>query len=282
MPKGFEHNYHSHTFRCGHASGSDEEYVLAAIEAGFKTIGFSDHVMLPYNSQPGIRGDYIELEGYASNVSFLKAKYKGKIDILLGFEAEWLGKNMGVYYEKLLSEKGFDYLILGQHCRLEKGMLHWYRGEDKKESLKNYAKDITEGMKSGLFAYVAHPDHFMIWYGDWDEECEKAAHKICQVAKEMDLPLEVNMNPSRGGRRNEKGKPVVQIYPYPDFWDIVKEEGCKVILGVDAHNPKDYARQDYEWAFSFCEDHGLKPIGKLNLPKEGISELFGVFLGKTE
>ncbi len=39
-------NYHSHTTRCKHAVGSDEAYVLAAIEAGLDEIGFSDHAPL--------------------------------------------------------------------------------------------------------------------------------------------------------------------------------------------------------------------------------------------
>ncbi len=35
-------NYHTHTKRCGHAKGTDEEYVIAAIEGGFDELGFSD------------------------------------------------------------------------------------------------------------------------------------------------------------------------------------------------------------------------------------------------
>ena len=38
-----KYNYHTHTERCFHAKGSDEEFVLAAIEAGFNEIGFADH-----------------------------------------------------------------------------------------------------------------------------------------------------------------------------------------------------------------------------------------------
>ena len=41
-------NYHTHTARCGHATGTDEDYVLAAIEQGFDELGFSDHVPWPY------------------------------------------------------------------------------------------------------------------------------------------------------------------------------------------------------------------------------------------
>ena len=33
-------NYHTHTARCGHAIGTDEEYVQAAIQAGLKNPWF--------------------------------------------------------------------------------------------------------------------------------------------------------------------------------------------------------------------------------------------------
>ena len=37
-------NYHSHTKRCEHAIGEDEEYVKAAIANGFQVMGFSDDI----------------------------------------------------------------------------------------------------------------------------------------------------------------------------------------------------------------------------------------------
>lgn len=39
-------NLHTHTYRCHHAKGTDEEYVIKAIENGYDLIGFSDHA--PY------------------------------------------------------------------------------------------------------------------------------------------------------------------------------------------------------------------------------------------
>lgn len=38
-----KNNYHTHTTRCFHAIGKDEEYVKAAIQANIKELGFSDH-----------------------------------------------------------------------------------------------------------------------------------------------------------------------------------------------------------------------------------------------
>ena len=36
-------NYHTHTRRCNHAIGSEEDYIKAAIEAKFEEIGIACH-----------------------------------------------------------------------------------------------------------------------------------------------------------------------------------------------------------------------------------------------
>ena len=43
-------NYHTHTTRCMHAIGSEEEYILAAISAAYTELGFSDHTPWHYES----------------------------------------------------------------------------------------------------------------------------------------------------------------------------------------------------------------------------------------
>ena len=83
----FTANFHTHTTRCGHAVGEDEEYVKQAIAAGIKTLGFSDHA--PYDYGNGwYDGDRMSLKvakDYALSVRKLKEKYADKIDIYLGF-----------------------------------------------------------------------------------------------------------------------------------------------------------------------------------------------------
>ena len=43
-------NYHTHTNRCMHATGSDEDYVLSAIKGGYQELGFSDHTPWKYHT----------------------------------------------------------------------------------------------------------------------------------------------------------------------------------------------------------------------------------------
>ena len=81
-------NYHTHTKRCGHATGEDEDYVLEALGHGFRLLGFSDHIRLPGFSQPYTRGDYSLFDDYCQSINHLKKEYKDRLDIYLGFEAE--------------------------------------------------------------------------------------------------------------------------------------------------------------------------------------------------
>ena len=38
-----DYNYHTHTARCGHADGTEEAYILRAMENGITHMGFSEH-----------------------------------------------------------------------------------------------------------------------------------------------------------------------------------------------------------------------------------------------
>ena len=58
-------NYHTHTWRCLHAAGTEREYVENAIKGGYKILGFSDHTPMPY---PG---------GYVSNVKMRPDQLEG-------------------------------------------------------------------------------------------------------------------------------------------------------------------------------------------------------------
>lgn len=99
-----KNNYHTHTTRCYHASGKDEEYVKAAIKAGIKELGFSDHTPWHYDSsfKATMRMPENQLDGYIESILSLKEKYKDQISILVGLECEyfekyipWLKTNVG-------------------------------------------------------------------------------------------------------------------------------------------------------------------------------------------
>ena len=107
----FKRNYHSHTARCGHAVGRDEESIENAVKAGLEVYGISDHVPYPVpNDAERMRME--QAEEYLEAVEGYREKYKDRIRIYLGMEIE----NFPSQRETLTAfRKRLDYCILGQH-----------------------------------------------------------------------------------------------------------------------------------------------------------------------
>ena len=65
-----QRNYHTHTYRCHHATGDVIDYAKAAIEAGLTTLGMSDHVALPDNRWNNVRMSMPELDDYEEAIEY--------------------------------------------------------------------------------------------------------------------------------------------------------------------------------------------------------------------
>ena len=248
--------FHTHTSRCGHASGLDEEYVVSAIKAGIRYLGFSDHVFLPHVIQPHMRGDISCLEDYLNSVSFLKEKYKDQIDLCVGFECEYSSK-FTRYYKKLLDKNLVDYLILGQHCSFDdKYIPHWYFYHDCPDTCAiEYTNNLLRGMRSGLFKYVCHPDLFLSPYKSWTPMLEKCAKRIFLEAEKRKIPLEINMG---GFRKKRWQKEEYLGYPNKRFWEMSKKYDIEIVVGVDAHEPNEFNKEDIDEILTWCDSIGLK------------------------
>ncbi len=266
----FKTNYHSHSKRCGHAEGEDEEFVLSAIKNGYEIYGFSDHVMLPKREQKGMRGSYEkDAEDYFASIRSLARKYQNEIEIFLAFEAEWYYGHYSRYYDDLLRSGTVDYLIIGQHCFIDEEtdkIVFYGQLKDQKEATIKYKNDLIAGIESGNFVYVAHPDLFMQWYPSWDLFTKGIALEIIKAAKKQGTLLELNMGPARWGERKGLGDDFKVAYPNEEFWHLVSEEKADCIVGIDNHRPYELSNTPYDWMRSFIERHDLKPIERLSLP----------------
>jgi len=248
-------NYHTHTYRCGHAEGNEREYVECAVKAGLKTLGFSDHT--PYDffdsdhSSP-IRMRVEELPGYAGSLRGLAAEYRDRIEILPGVEAEYYPRYFPRLLE-LLRENGIVYMILGQHLPgNEIGEAYCGRPTDSAADLERYVSQTAEALETGLFSCFAHPD--LIRFVGESAAYEKQMRRLCRAARKTDTPLEINLLGIREGRS----------YPDERFWRLAAEEGNTVILGSDAHTPAHVVDpQSEQKALALAEKFGIRPITTL-------------------
>lgn len=231
-----DYTFHSHTFRCNHAFGEISEYVDLAVKNGFKIYGVSDHVFLPGVHNPEIRGDYSLFSDYVQQYQLAKEKYP-QIEMYLGFECEYSEVFLD-YYRSLLKEKGFDYLICGQHCGFDSNKkLYGYFSKDipLSSSFAKFKKDIEGAMKCGLFLYIAHPDLFFVATTEVNEECKKMTKDIIDLAIKYDAVFEININ---GFNRNHVRDNEYYIdYPCEYFWQEVAKTNIPVVYGGDYHIP---------------------------------------------
>ena len=84
-------NYHTHTYLSNHATGTPRDYVESAIRGGIRLLGFSDHVPYPFSTghHSGYRVAVADTETYVSEILALREEYKDKIQIFIGYEAEY-------------------------------------------------------------------------------------------------------------------------------------------------------------------------------------------------
>lgn len=221
-------NLHTHTARCHHASGADEEYVLAAIDRGLKTLGFSDHTpqFYPDGYVSTVRMLPGQLPEYVASITRLREAYRDKLQILIGVEAEYFPAYWGELIP-YLQDQGVEYMLLGQHnLGNEIGQPHCVKPTEDEDLLKQYCHQVMDAMQTGYFTYFAHPD-FIHFIGD-GKIYDKHMREVCRTAKACNIPLEVNMLGLRQGRH----------YPNDRFFALVAEEGCPVVIGSDAHLPE--------------------------------------------
>ena len=221
-------NYHTHTHRCNHAVGREEDYVLEALRAGMEVLGWADHTpyLFPGGYYSHFRMRPIQLPGYVQTVEALREKYRGRIEMPLGLETEYYPKHFAELLA-FLRDFPIDYLILGQHF-IGNEYDAPYSGlvTDDRETVRQYCRQSMEAMNTGLFTYFAHPD--LIHYRGDRKFYQDTVRPLCAEAKSCGIPLEINLLGAGEGRH----------YPNRFFWEMAAEEGCTAILGCDAHSPQ--------------------------------------------
>jgi len=262
-------NYHTHTFRCRHANGSDREYVEAALRGGLRILGFADHTPFP-RTEDGTGMMPVELPDYIECLTKLREEYKDQIKIYIGLEVENSPTQLADL-ARLLMDYPLDYLILGQHTVF--GLDDYRKPVQKTADPKHfttYCKQVTQAIKSGLFTYWAHPD-VINFIGD-DELYKKEMRKLCRLAKEHGLPLEINFHGALLGLN----------YPADRFWEIAASEGNEVVFGCDAHEPTElYDREKTESiANRLVRKYDLKLLDTVNLKKPNFSKFLQSFQNK--
>ncbi len=224
-------NFHTHCTFCDGAATA-EEMALSAMEKGFSSLGFSSH------------SDMVkDLSAYKAEISRLAEKYKGKLRILCGIEAE---------YDSGFERGDLDYVIGSTHyltapdkvrfafdCSpksLADGIRDHFGGDSiafvkayfaqEREMIASYDCDIIGHIDIVRKFNAKHPyfDEAASWYR---EELVKTADAAAVSGK----IVEVNTGAISRGWLDD-------AYPSPEMRALLRERGVRFILSSDSHAPE--------------------------------------------
>jgi len=230
---------HTHTARCGHAGGSDEAFVEAAIAASCDAIAVTDHV--PFYWLPAERFDPTlampeeELPRYVDAVLALKERYAGRIEVLLGLEADWVD-GAGDVLARILERYPWDVVL---------GSVHWldgwwvdapsalprYRaGQQEVDRIwRRYAEEVQKAARSGLFDVLAHLDLPKKFGFRASEGFGGLEAEVIDAVVDSRCAVEL----SSGGLR----KPVGEVYPSAHLAAALADRAVPFVLSSDSHAP---------------------------------------------
>ncbi len=234
-------DYHVHTARCGHAGGAMREYVEAALRNGLTEVAFTDHVPLYFlpgeDPDPDFAMARAELPGYVDDVLALREEYRGRIDVLLGLEADFAEGHEAALAE-ILGAYDWDVVL---------GSVHWVKGDwiDAPHSGARHEREGTEALwaeyyrllakaaATGMFDVLTHFDlpkkfgHRM--------PASVAAAEAAAVAAARDARVAIEV--SSAGLR----KAIAEEYPAPPLLQTLVAAGVPIVFSSDAHAPAEVA-----------------------------------------
>jgi histidinol-phosphatase (PHP family) len=237
---------HNHTTRCNHAEGTVDEYIQKAIELGIDIYGFSEHA--PMDFDPHYRLAFEEMQAYTDDILNAKERYKNDINILFGYEVDYLPGHMD---DRVLHAK-VDYLIGSVHF-IDKWsfdnpeFIAGWENKDIDEIWQAYF-EATEAMaKSGKFDIVGHLDLIKVFKFMPKKDVRLLAKNALQAIKKSNMVLEVNT----AGLR----KPIGELYPSRGLLEEAYALDIPITFSSDAH-AVDQIGFSYDLATTLAKDVG--------------------------
>ena len=246
-----------------------EAYVERAIELGLKEVGFSDHNPLPHGFGANVRMKESELEYYVNRVQELRFVYRGKIDVMLGLEMDFV-EGLEDYLAKQITDYPWDYILgsihyLDPQCRVGS----WSKNfpGDTEAHYARYLELIRKLAKSSLCDIISH---FDVIKRSGRMPTERTSDDIARTFQEIaqaGVCIEINTS---GYRHPE----LLEPQPYPSL-PLVKQAlalGIPLTVNSDAHAPEQVGFKFAEMA-GFLKLQGCRTLMRFDRRKRTAYDL---------
>ena len=238
---------HNHTTLCNHAEGTVEAYIQKAISQRIDIYGFSDHAPMDYDKK--YRMDFEQMHLYETWVKEVKVTYAGKIEVLLGYEVDF----MEGYIDARVLEREVDYLIGSVHFIDNWGFdnpafIGGYEDKDIDAIWTAYFDAVTQMAQTGYFQIVGHLDLLKVFKYLPKTNMLTLAHTALQAIKKAGMAVEINT----AGYR----KPIGEQYPSRELLEEIYSLGIPITFGSDAHH-EEQVGLNLERAYDLARDIGF-------------------------
>jgi histidinol-phosphatase (PHP family) len=259
-------DYHIHTRMCRHAEGEPREYVERAAELGMTEMGFADHLPFLGGWEPrhDLTDDWAmrvdELDEYCTVVQDLAREYAPHLRIALGIEADFIPETLEDTAE-VLRQYPFEYVIGSVHIV---GDRFGFDHPEMAGQIQEYGLDrihleslylTRQAAESGLFDVAGHFDHAKKFGPPADAEAVAAAASAAlRAVAAAGMCLEINT----GGLR----KAIGETFPAPGLLAEAHALGVPLVLGSDAHKPRDVGH-GFDHAAELARAAGYRELRRL-------------------
>ena len=230
-------NIHTHS-NMSDGKNTLEEMVLAALDRGFVSLGFSDHGWAPYDSDcsMSIEGEKI----YREECARLREKYAGRIDLAVGYEHCALAPDtdLSVYDYVIKSVhrvlKDGEYLGVDHSPEIFDGIVRDYYGGDPYGFVRDYFDLVCWSIQNIPGEILGHIDLITKFNQDdcrfstSDPRFVGPALETLRLAVEKDMIVEINTGAMSRGYRKEP-------YPGPALLKALKDMNGRITISSDCH-----------------------------------------------
>jgi len=264
-------DYHMHTPRCNHATGSIMEYAQAAVDVGLTEIGMSDHSPMPGGFDKAWRMHRRELAGYIEEVAQARDAFSDRLTIRFGLEADF-HPGTESYVADMIASHNWDYVIGSVHYIGDWGFdnpdcIHIWDSWQVEDAYTAYFELVAASAATGMFDIIGHPD-LIKKFGHRaptdNQAVQQAEEAMLQAVLTSGAALEI----SSAGLR----KPVAEIYPHQRMVKRAAALGIAFAFGSDAHSPSDvgHGMDQCLNALSACGVHEIASFANRSMNMEPI------------
>jgi histidinol-phosphatase (PHP family) len=223
---------HTHHDRCGHAEGSLASVTRWAVERGIAILGHSDHAPRFAHPDdhplPGTQMARSQWDGYLAEAVALREEYRGRLDIRVGTEADFLPGSEAIY-RAALARPELDYVLGSVH---EVGDWHIYKARtfaaaDPDAFHAGYWRAQQASATSGLFDVISHLDAIRAKVPAPADDHTPAIEATLDAIADAGVAVEIN---GSGLRRDG------EVFPRRAILAGLVRRGVPITFGSDSHD----------------------------------------------